>query len=186
VLARALEFSSRASAGLASRWRNLYYKILGVEISGRAWLRRVEIPKNFRAISLANGVALDDGVVLLAVSAPSDKKQIIIGEGTYINRNTFIDASEQIRIGRNVGIGPRCYITDHDHGAAPGTLILDQPLISSPTTISDGAWLGANVIFLRGVTIGAGTVVAAGSLVARDLPAGVIAEGRPARAIKKR
>jgi len=185
-LAGALQFSVRAKAGLASRWRNAYYKLLGVEINGYAWLRRIDIPRNFEDISLANGVALDEGVVLLASGAPNGKKKIIIGEGTYINRSSFIDASDEISIGRHVGIGPRCYITDHDHGTALDIQVLEQPLFSSPTTICDGVWLGANVIVLKGVTIGINTIVAAGSIVARDLPSGVIAEGKPARPIKRR
>jgi len=166
--------------------RNLYYKAIGVEISGYAWLRRVEIPQNFSDISLADGVALDTGVVLLAVGPSTGKKKITIGESTYVNRNSFIDAAEEIRIGRNVGIGPLCYITDHDHGTEAGKLFSVQSLISETTTICDGVWLGAGVIVLRGVTIGMNTVVAAGSVVARDLPPDVIAGGRPAAAIKKR
>jgi acetyltransferase-like isoleucine patch superfamily enzyme len=177
---------NRAASGLASRARNVVYRWLGVEITGYVWLRKISIPRDFRDISLANGVALDEGVVLLASGASTGKKKIIIGEGTYINRWSFVDASEEIRIGRGVGIGPRCYITDHDHGTAPNSNFMEQPLVSSPTTICDGVWLGASVIVLKGVTIGRNTVVAAGSLVVRDLPPDVIAEGRPARAVKKR
>jgi acetyltransferase-like isoleucine patch superfamily enzyme len=177
----------RALSGSASRARNAYYKSLGVEINGYAWLRKIEIPRNFSDILLANRVALDTGVTLLCTGMHSGKKKIIIGENTYINRFTFIDASNEIRIGRNVGIGPRCYITDHDHGTASREPIMAQPLLSGDaTTICDNVWLGAHVIVLRGVTIGANTVVAAGSIVVRDLPSDVIAEGRPARAVKKR
>ena len=185
-VAEALDYMRRIGAGLASRWRNIYYKALGVEIGGYVWLRKIDIPRNFGQIFLANGVALDEGVTLLAVGEPGGAKKIAIGENTYINRNTFIDASHQIRIGRGVGIGPRCYITDHDHGTELGTPILDQPLVSAPTVISDGVWLGAGCIVLKGVTIGKNTVVGAGSIVVRDLPPDIVAEGRPARAVRKR
>lgn len=186
LIPRALDFARRGFSGVMSRWRNTYYKALGVEIDGYAWLRKIDIPRNFSQIYLANGVALDEGVTLLAVGEPGEGKKIAIGENTYINRNTFIDASHQIRIGRGVGIGPRCYITDHDHGTAPGIPIMDQPLVSTPTIIGDGVWLGAGCIVLKGVTIGKNTVVGAGSTVVRDLPEGIIAEGRPARAVRKR
>lgn len=186
IIARGLGFGSKASGALMSRWRNFYYRSLGVEIAGYAWLRRIDIPRNFSRIFLANGVALDEGVTLLASGDIGTAKMIVIGENTYINRNTFIDASEQIRIGRGVGIGPRCYITDHDHGTEPDIPIMDQPLVSVPTTICDGVWLGAGCIVLKGVTIGKNTVVGAGSIVVRDLPADIIAEGRPARAVRKR
>jgi acetyltransferase-like isoleucine patch superfamily enzyme len=82
-------------------------------------------------------------------------------------------------------IGPRCYITDHDHShnstEPPGA----QPLISAPTRIGARCWLGAHVIVLKGVTIGDGTVIGAGSVVTKSLPAGVIAVGNPARVLKQ-
>jgi len=186
LVAAALQCLNRGSSGIASRMRNIRYRMLGVEIDGYTWLRKIEIPHNFSEIRLGKGVALDRGVILLATGEPTGKKKITIGDNTYINRYSFIDASHKITIGRNVGIGPWCYITDHDHGTAARELILNQELISDATTICDGAWLGANVIVLRGATVGANTVVAAGSLVVRDLPPDVIAEGRPARPVKKR
>jgi acetyltransferase-like isoleucine patch superfamily enzyme len=186
TIGEALHYARRIGAGLGSRWRNIYYKALGVEIDGYVWMRKIDIPSNYSEISLANGVALDEGVTLLAVGEPGGAKKIAIGENTYINRNTFIDASHQVRIGRGVGVGPRCYITDHDHRTQPDTPILDQPLVSAPTVISDGVWLGVGCIVLKGVTIGKNTVVSAGSIVVRDLPPDIVAEGRPARAVRKR
>ena len=168
-ISAALQLMSRTSQGVASRWRNIFYRTLGVEIKGYAWLRKIEIKGNFSDISIASGVALDEGVVLLVSGRSTGTKKITIGEGTYINRQSFIDASYEIRIGRNVGIRPRCYITDHDHGTTPGELFMSQPLVSEATVIGDDVWLGANVIVLKGVTIGPGTVVAAGSIVARAI-----------------
>ena len=149
-------------------------------------MRRIDIPRNFHQISLANGAALDDGVTLLAVGEPTGPKKIEIGGNTYINRHTIIDAAQQIRIGRGVGIGPHCYITDHDHGMEPDIPVMTQPLISRPTVISDGVWLGAGCIVLKGVTIGKNTVVGAGSVVVHDLPSDIVAVGRPARVVRKR
>lgn len=186
TLAAALSHLRRIGAGLASRWRNAYFKALGVEIEGYVWMRRIDIPRNFGQISLAKGVALDEGVTLLAVGEPGATKKITIGADTYINRDTMIDAVHQVSIGRGVGIGPGCYITDHDHGMAPGLPVMTQPLVSRATVISDGVWLGAGCIVLKGVTIGSNSVVGAGSVVVHDLPADVIAVGRPARVVRKR
>jgi len=186
TLAVALTHLRRIGAGLASRWRNAYFKALGVEIEGYVWLRRIDIPRNFDQITLAKGAALDEGVTLLAVGEPGATKKITIGADTYINRNTMIDAAHQVSIGRGVGIGPGCYITDHDHGMEPGLPVMTQPLVSRPTVISDGVWLGAGCIVLKGVTIGSNSVVGAGSVVVHDLPADVIAVGRPARVVRKR
>jgi acetyltransferase-like isoleucine patch superfamily enzyme len=185
-VASAVQFLSRAAKGTSSRARNLYYKARGVEINGYAWLRSVHIPQNFSDIALANGVALDVGVVLLAVGARAATKKIIIGENTYLNRHSLVAAFKEVRIGRNVGIGPRCYITDHEQSARPDQAIREQHIFAEPTTICDGVWLGAGVMVLKGVTIGVNTVVSAGSLVVRDLPPDVIAGGRPAGVIRKR
>lgn len=186
ALAPALIRARAIARGLHRRLRNHYYRALGVRIQGYVWMGRVDIPRNFGQISLSRGVALEDGVTLLVSDDTGAGEKISIGENTYINRNSFIDAALRIEIGKGVGIGPGCYVTDHDHGTEAGVPILDQPLISRPTRIEDGVWLGAGCIVLKGVTIGRNTVVGAGSIVVRDLPAEIVAEGRPARAVRKR
>lgn len=186
IISGSLDAIIRIARQASSGARYLFYRALGVQMKGFVRLGSIEIPSNFSDISLAAGVSLDDGVVLLAVGAGTGKKKIRIGENTHVNRNSFIDAADDIRIGRNVTIGPNCYITDHDHGTQAGRLILEQPLISTATMICDGVRLGAGVTVVKGVTIGANSVVAPGSIVTRDLPPDVMAGGRPASAMKKR
>lgn len=147
-------------------------------------MREVEIPRNFNEIELEGGCSLDRGVVLLCSGELFSHSKIRIGASTYINRNTFIDASCSITIGQQCAIGPNCYITDHDHGFVGDLPPLEQPLISKPTCISDRVWLGANVTVLKGVTIGKGAVIGAGSVVTKDIPEGAIAVGVPARVIR--
>src|SRR5687767_1749041 len=106
---------SRAYPGLASRWRDVYYRALGVRLQGYAWLREIEIPTNWSCITLEGPIALDRGVVLL-VGGGEIQEKLIIRAGTYINRYTIVDAHNKIIIGRNCMIGPHCYITDADHG----------------------------------------------------------------------
>lgn len=171
-------------AAAVSRWRNLYYQTLGVKLHGYCWMRQIEIPRNFAEIEIESSCAFDRGVVLLCSGEPVPQVKIYIGASTYINRNVFLDAAESIVIGRECAIGPDCYITDHDHGQDPSLPPLSQPLISKPTQIGDRVWLGAKVVVLKGVTIGDDTTVGAGSVVTKDLPAGVIAAGVPARVIR--
>src|SRR5439155_1634500 len=66
--------------GAKSRWRNLWYRILGVKLGGYVWMRRIEIPRNYRDIQIDAGAALDRGVVLLCTGPVSVK--IRIGSGT--------------------------------------------------------------------------------------------------------
>ena len=174
----------RFQSGLGSRWRNFYFKSLGVKLQGYVWLRQVEIPRNFSDIELEAGCSLDNGVILLSSGEQSSSSKIYIGASTYINRNTFIDACLCLQIGRQCAIGPGCYITDHDHGLDNNLPPLEQPLLAQPTKICDRVWLGANAVVLKGVTIGEDAVVGAGSVVTKDIPAGAVAVGIPAKVIK--
>lgn len=172
--------------GIKSRWRNYYYRLLGVRLKGYVWMRQIEIPQNHREIEIAAGVSLDHGVVLLCSGSTDGLIKIRIGPGTYINRYTMLDASESLDIGRNCAIGPGCYLTDHDHCIDPSLPPLSQPLKSAPTCLGNEVWLGAHVIVLKGITIGDRAVVGAGSLVTRDIPPDAVAVGVPAQIVRSR
>jgi acetyltransferase-like isoleucine patch superfamily enzyme len=182
ILARLVE----AYQGVKSRWRNLYYRILGVRLGGYVWMRQIEIPRNYQDIEIGPGAALDRGVVLLCSGPSSGSVKIRIGPNTYINRRTMLDATQQLEIGSNCALGPGCYLTDHDHGLDPTLPPLGQPMIHASTRLGNEVWLGANVIVLKGVTIGDRAVVGAGSVVTQDIPADAVAVGVPARVVRLR
>jgi serine acetyltransferase len=175
----------RMHHALASRMRNVWFRALGVRMSGYVWMRRCSIPRNWSDITLESGVALDDHVTLLAVGAPSPNK-ISIGSLTYINRGAMIDAHASVRIGPRCMIGPFCYITDGDHGTKAGTPIAEQPITTAPVVIGADVWLGAGVKVLKGVSIGDGAVVGAGAVVTNDVKPGEMVAGVPARVIGHR
>jgi acetyltransferase-like isoleucine patch superfamily enzyme len=181
----ALKLSVRAGAGLASRVRNLWFRALGVRLSGYVWMRRISIPRQWADVTLEQEVCLDDSVVLLC-SGTEKSNKIVIRCGTYINRYTMIDAHEQIEIGRNCMIGPGCYITDANHGIEQGLAIQDQAMATKPVLIEDDVWLGARVIVLPGVRIGRSAVIGAGAVVTKDVPANTIYAGVPAIRIGSR
>ncbi|HVY29631.1 MAG TPA: acyltransferase [Polyangiaceae bacterium] len=107
-----------------------------------------------------------------------------IGSGTAINYGTTIGATQSIRIGAKCLIGNHCIIMDNDfHRLEPERRGERPP--SAPIVLEDNVWLGARVTVLRGVTIGAGSAVAAGSLVTRDIPPRMLAVGVPARPVQK-
>ena len=176
----------RIRGGLASRWRNLWFRALGVRLGGLVWMRRISIPRQWSSVTLGKGVALDDGVVLLATGEPRPGAKIVIGSGTYINRYTFVDAALEVSIGPDCMIGPHCYISDHDHGHVPGRLVREQQDVSQPVRIGRDVWLGAGVTVLRGVSIGDGAVVGAGAVVTKDVPAQSKYAGVPAKMIGSR
>lgn len=170
---------------IASRVRQLAYRLMGVKILGHCSFGCISIPRNFKSITISSQCGLDDRVTLLSVNENNMPGKILIGERTYINRNTIIDACSRIQIGDDCAIGPNCYITDHDHTFSAGKKPLDSPLNSRPTIIKDEVWIGANVVILKGVTIGRRSIVGAGSVVTKSIPENAIAVGNPAKIIRK-
>jgi acetyltransferase-like isoleucine patch superfamily enzyme len=185
VTARVLEAGIRVYQAMASRARNAAYRRLGVEMPGYVWMRAIEIPRNWRDITLEDGVALDRGVVLLC-SGPAARGKLVIGSGTYVNRYTMFDAHRRLEVGARCMIGPHCYVTDAGHGTEAGTPVKDQPMAAVPVVLEDEVWLGARVVVLAGVRIGRGAVVGAGSVVTGDIPANGVAAGVPARLLRSR
>jgi acetyltransferase-like isoleucine patch superfamily enzyme len=113
-----------------------------------------------------------------------DRATVRIGDNCGFS-STVISAAVSITIGNNVLCGANCTITDTDWHNVALTRRHDSSLDgNAPVVIENDVWLGMNVTVLKGVRIGAGTVVAAGSVVSRDLPPGVVAGGIPARMIR--
>lgn len=176
----------RLPASLWSRVRISFLRILGADIDRQCRLVGIEVPRNPWDLKIARGVAMDRGVTLLATGDRQSQPRILIGENTYINRQTFFDASLHISVGKNVMIGPFCYITDHDHGTDAGELIANQALVEAAVKIGDNVWIGAGVKILKGVEIGDNAILAAGSVVTRDVPSDAIVAGIPAKIIGER
>lgn len=93
--------------------------------------------------------------------------------GNFINRNCVICAKELISIGSGVTIGPGTLIYDHDHNIHD--IENEEKFISSPIIIEDDVWVGSGCILLKGVHIGTGAVIAAGTIVTKDVPSNYIA-----------
>ena len=106
-----------------------------------------------------------------------------IGQRTFINYGGSISAHELVHIGARCNIGPHVLIMDNNfHRMEPDRR--DEMPPSHPIILEDNVFLGARVIVLGGVTIGADSVVGAGSVVTRSIPSGVIAAGNPAKVIR--
>jgi acetyltransferase-like isoleucine patch superfamily enzyme len=108
---------------------------------------------------------------------------IEIGDGVYINYGSMISAHQSVRIGSRVMLGNFCIVADTEIpgiGEPPGRPSIEPRSVQ----IGDGAWLAARVTVLPGARIGAGAVIAAGSVVAGDIPPGSVAGGIPARILR--
>lgn len=104
-----------------------------------------------------------------------------IGEGTFLNRDVYIRPRTTIGAGVSVGPFARFVTETHDLGDPTGRAGRGR---TEPIVVGDGCWIGADVTVLGGVTIGDGSVVAAGSVVIRDVPADTLVGGVPARVIR--
>lgn len=100
----------------------------------------------------------------------TENAYLSIGNYSGIGDNNVIVARERISIGNNVMIGPNVCIYDHDHVFKKDGIMRDLGYETAPVIIEDNVWLAAGVIVLKGVTIGEGSVVAAGTLVNKDIP----------------
>jgi maltose O-acetyltransferase len=106
--------------------------------------------------------------------------RVHVGARTFVNFGLMALDVAPIVIGDDVQIGPYVQLLTPTHpiGAQARR---DKWESARPITIGDNVWLGGGVVVLPGVTIGPDTVIGAGSIVTRDVPAGVVAHGNPAR-----
>ena len=162
-------------------------------IGARLWLRGCEVgagTKTFGRPHIENRgrIVLGARVRLNSSWAPlelvtAQNGLIEIGDGTFVNYGTLLSAYMHVRIGRNVMIGNYCIIADTEIagiGEPPGAPALEAHGVE----IGDRAWLAARVSVLPGSHIGAGAVIAAGSIVSGNIPDGAVAAGIPARVIR--
>jgi len=110
--------------------------------------------------------------------------QTLFGARSFANWGLVSLDVATVTIGDDVQIGPNVQLLTATHPLEPGPR-KDKWEAAEPIVIGDNVWLGGGVIVCPGVTIGADTVVGAGSVVTRDLPSGVIAAGSPARVIRE-
>jgi maltose O-acetyltransferase len=157
---------------IVQQLRDVYARAAGSAVIPRLarWIPLRAIGVQARGASLAPGTYIDSG-------------NVAIGRRTFVNHRCYFDGNAPIRIGADCAVGPRvCFLTSgHELGPSsrrPG------PTISAPITVEDGCWIGAGSILLPGVTVGRGAVVAAGSVVTRDVPPDSLVGGVPARVLK--
>ena len=110
-------------------------------------------------------------------------KYVSIGSGTYANMNLMLIDDWQITIGKNVLIGPNVTMSTTGHPIDPAHR--QDGMYSFPITIGDNVWIGGNVTILPGVTIGENSVIGAGSVVTKDIPANVVAFGAPCKVYRE-
>jgi acetyltransferase-like isoleucine patch superfamily enzyme len=143
-------------------------------------VKLLRYPKN---ISIHNEVVLKEGA---RICACNEQAVISIGERTTIGFHNFIYSSNKIEIGDDCLIAPFVYIVDSNHKAERNQKINLQGNISAPIKIGNDVWIASNVTILKGVTIHDGAIIAANSVVNKNVPPYEIWGGTPAKKISER
>ena len=108
---------------------------------------------------------------------------IFLGEGTFLNHNIYLMDCAKIQFGKKCFIGPNCgfYTAIHPMDVERRNAGFEM---AKPITLGNNIWIGADVSILPGVKIGDNSVIGAGSVVTKDIPAGVLAFGNPCKVIR--
>ena len=130
---------------------------------------------SFRSKHTSNLIGINRPCIITALQPNAE---LNIGDNCGFS-GTVIGCFTQITLGNNVRCGANTLITDSDWH-------LDDPRagLPKPILIEDNVWLGVNVIVMKGVTIGQNSVIGAGSVVTKNIPANVVAAGNPCKVIK--
>ncbi len=142
--------------------------------------RGVRILKKEGTIAIGDKVQIYRQVKLSCWGAEEQRANLTIGSGTAIGDRTEIHCGKQVEIGQNCNISWDCCIMDRDYHK----LDSDEETFR-PVKIGDRCWIGCNSIILKGVTLGEGAVVAAGSVVTKDVPPRTLVGGNPARVLRE-
>ena len=140
-------------------------------------------PKDIRdLLSQITGTEIDESVAVFTPLYINYGKHTKIGKNVFINFDcVFLDLGG-ITIEDGVLIAPKVSLLTEGHSISPSER---HGLVPKSIHIKKNAWIGANATILQGVTIGENSVVAAGSVVSKDVPDNVVVGGTPAKIIKK-
>jgi acetyltransferase-like isoleucine patch superfamily enzyme len=199
-------FASWMPGALGLFLRSRLYPILLGECGRGAIFGANVVLRHPHKVLIGNGVVVDDGVVLDAKGTTN--KGIQVGDNVFLGRNTIVYCQNgDISIGKNSNVGSNCqifssgkcvigenvliaayvYVIGGGHAYEDdGSPIIAQERVSKGITIGDGVWIGAGVKILDGVSIGSDSILAAGSVVTKDVPEGAIVGGMPAKVLRMR
>jgi galactoside O-acetyltransferase len=191
---------------LASRLRHQWLRRRVRALGADAWIARGVRLEGPYGIRVGVGARVETGVVLRANTA--HPRGISLGDGASAKEYAVLNANGGcIELGARSWLGPHCLIYGNGNvSIGADVLIAAHTTISSvshitertdvsisaqgvrcaPVVIEDDVWIGLNVSVLPGVTVGSGSIIGAGAVVTRDVPAGCVVTGVPARVVSWR
>lgn len=170
---------------LLSTFRRMYYSILGMKLG-----KGTHLPKLYftwpHQVSIGNHCTLEHNIFFKYDGIWAEGPAIIIGNGVFIGNSCEFNIKKCLIIGDNSLIASGCKFIDHDHGKLANELMRKQVGPEKEIIIGPDVWLGYNVVVLKGVSIGKGAIIAAGSIVTKSIPEYEIWAGVPAKRIGNR
>ena len=177
--------TSRLQAGLRLARKSLKQTVRDVYLNGLAASSLV--PSVLRTPML-RAYGLDIRNYHIQAGCFFGGRAIRIGRGAFVNYGTFFDNSAPITIGEGVSIGPQCMFITQTHTIGGNqrsrTERSKETTVLGPIEVGRNVWLGARVVVLPGVTIGEGSVVAAGAVVTTDCEPNGLYAGVPSRRVR--
>ncbi len=177
-------FRFRLIYRLTSAARKLWYMVQGMQIG-----KGTALPKFFvtwpHQIRIGNNCILEHNISFKFDGIWMPGPRINIGDRVFIGNGCEFNIKKGLHIGNDSLIASGCKFIDHNHGVAKSKLTRQQPQIEETISIGSNVWIGCNSVILKGVTVGEGAVIAAGSVVNKDISPNTIAGGVPAKLIKQ-
>ncbi len=139
-------------------------------------------------IRIGNNVTLREGTIIDCTGVINELGEgLVIGDDVGFSHGCFIQVRGPVHIGSKVLFGPGVYVFSENHRADRTDIpISEQGTIRKGIIIEDGAWVGARSLILDGVRVGRNSIIAAGSVVTKDIPECEIWGGIPAKFIRSR
>ncbi|MEP6695723.1 MAG: acyltransferase [Pseudonocardiales bacterium] len=168
-------------------WRFLWFKLRHPRVITEGFVflgRRVEVSARlgYGRVILGRWVHLGDGNKLRA-----HEGTLRIGDKCVFGSDNTVNCQLDVEIGPATLVADWVYVCDFDHIFSDLNVpIKDQGIVKAPVRIGPGAWIGVKATVLKGVTVGAGSVIAANTVVTRSVPAYSIVAGAPGRVIRQR
>lgn len=165
---------------------SILFRISFKKFGNKSSIFKPDILQGLKYIEIGDKVVIQPGLWALALKTDEHEPVLFIDDNVYIGRFFHIVSIRRILIEKNVLIADKVYISDNIHEYKnPVVPISEQPVIfKAEVIIKEGAWIGENVSII-GASIGKNSVVAANSVVTKDIPDYCVCAGIPAKVIKK-
>lgn len=158
----------------APRWKEvLWWAVRSVLFA--PWF---PVPSSLKVAALrAFGAKVGNGVVIRSRVNITFPWRLEVGDHVWIGDDVFILSLDRVKIGSHVCVSQGAFFCTGSHNHRKETF----DLITAPIVVGDGSWVAARAFIGHGVTVGPGAVIGAGSVVIKDVPAGMAAYGNPVR-----